>query len=138
MTAAPDRFSRYRQPFWASSSGGSCRLRCGVGELLRETVMLRRATVTSEECRRRAEEAQTLAAQTQDDWERELFKRITTQWHVLAVRKKDIEKPLSTPSRPALRRFVTSLINNISMSLFATGTAAAHHVNGSGTGLSVK
>ena len=67
--------------------------------------MLRRATVTSEECRRRAEEAQTLAAQTQDDWERELFKRITTQWHVLAVRKKDIEKPLSTPSRPALRRF---------------------------------
>ena len=54
--------------------------------------MLRRATITSEECRRRAEEAQTLAAQTQDDWERELFQRITTQWHVLAVHKKGKEE----------------------------------------------
>ena len=63
-----------------------------VDELLREPVMLRRATITSEECRRRAEEAQTLAAQTQDDWERELFQRITTQWHVLAVHKKGKEE----------------------------------------------
>jgi hypothetical protein len=63
-----------------------------VDELLRETEMPRHPSLTSEECRRRAEEAQTLAAQTQDDWERELFQRITTQWHVLAVHKKGKEE----------------------------------------------
>ena len=35
--------------------------------------MLRCPSMTSDECRSRAEEAQTLAAQTQDEWERELF-----------------------------------------------------------------
>jgi phosphodiesterase/alkaline phosphatase D-like protein len=53
--------------------------------------MLRRPSMTSDECRRRAEEAQTLAAQTQHDWERELLQRITTQWVVLAVHKKGME-----------------------------------------------
>jgi hypothetical protein len=48
--------------------------------------------MASDECRRRAEEAETLAAQTQDDWERELFQRITTQWVALAVHKKGKEK----------------------------------------------
>jgi hypothetical protein len=48
--------------------------------------------MTSDECRQRAEEAQTLAAQTQDDWERELFQRIATQWHVLAIHKKGKEE----------------------------------------------
>ena len=63
-----------------------------VDELAREPVMLRRPSMTSDECRRRAEEAQTLAAQTQDDWERELFQRIITQWHVLALHKKGKEE----------------------------------------------
>jgi len=54
--------------------------------------MLRYPFVTSDECRRRAEEAQTLAAQTQDDWERELFQCITAQWHVLAVHRKSKEE----------------------------------------------
>jgi hypothetical protein len=54
--------------------------------------MLRPPSITSDECRRRAEEAQTLAAQTQDDWERELFQRITTQWQVLAIHKKSKEE----------------------------------------------
>ena len=54
--------------------------------------MLRRPSMTSDECRRRAEGAQTLAAQTQDDWGRELFQRITTQWHVLALHKKGKEE----------------------------------------------
>jgi CRISPR/Cas system-associated protein Cas5 (RAMP superfamily) len=38
-------------------------------ELPRELAMLR----PSDECRRRAKKAQTLAAQTQDDWEKELL-----------------------------------------------------------------
>ena len=54
--------------------------------------MLRRPSLTSDECRRRAEEAQTLAAQTQDDWERELFQRIITQWHVSALHEKGKEE----------------------------------------------
>jgi hypothetical protein len=48
--------------------------------------------MASDECRHRAEEAQTLAAQTHDDWERELFQRIATQWVVLAVHKKGMEE----------------------------------------------
>jgi hypothetical protein len=40
--------------------------------------MLKRQSLTSSECGRRAEEAQTLADQTDDDWEREIFQRITT------------------------------------------------------------
>jgi hypothetical protein len=54
--------------------------------------MLRRPSMASDECRHRTEEAQTLAAQTQDDWERELFQRIATQWHVLAIHKKSMEE----------------------------------------------
>jgi hypothetical protein len=50
--------------------------------------MLQPTHTTSEECRRRAEEALALAAQTRDDWERELFQRITTQWQCLAVHKR--------------------------------------------------
>jgi hypothetical protein len=68
--------------------------------------MLRRPSMTSDECRRRAEEAQTLAAQTQDDWERELFHRITTQWHVLAIHKRGKEgklTPEAAPTRARLR-----------------------------------
>ena len=38
-------------------------------------------------CRHRAEEALTLAAQTQDDCEREAFQRIADQWIGLAVHK---------------------------------------------------
>jgi hypothetical protein len=53
--------------------------------------MLRRPSVASDECRHWAEEAQTLAAQTQDDWERELFQRIATQWVALAVHEKGKE-----------------------------------------------
>ena len=37
-----------------------------------------------------AEEALTLAVQTQDDWE--LVQRIATQWHALAVHKKGKEE----------------------------------------------
>ena len=54
--------------------------------------MLRRPPMASDECRHRAEEAQTLAAQTHDDWERELFQRIATQWVVLAIHKKGMEE----------------------------------------------
>jgi len=36
--------------------------------------------MTDDECQRRAEEAKSLAAQTQDLWEREAFLRIVTQW----------------------------------------------------------
>jgi hypothetical protein len=64
--------------------------------------MLRRPSMTSDECRRRAEEAQTLAAQIQDDWERELFQRITLQWHTLAVYKKGKEETLV--ARPRRKR----------------------------------
>ena len=53
--------------------------------------MLPRPCIASDECRHRAEEAQTLAAQTQDDWERELFHRIATQWRCLVVHKKGKE-----------------------------------------------
>jgi hypothetical protein len=53
--------------------------------------MLPRPSMASDECRRRAEEAQTLAAQTQDDWERELFQRIATQWQCWVVHKKGKE-----------------------------------------------
>ena len=53
--------------------------------------MLRCPSMASDECRHRAEEAQTLAAQTHDDWERELFQRIATQWVVLAIHKKGTE-----------------------------------------------
>jgi hypothetical protein len=48
--------------------------------------------MASDECRHRAEEAQTLAAQTHDDWERELFQRIATQWHVLGIHKRRKEE----------------------------------------------
>ena len=68
--------------------------------------MLRRPSMTSDECRRRAEEAQTLAAQTQDDWERELVQRITLQWHVLAIHKQGKEEkrtPEAAPTRARLR-----------------------------------
>ena len=64
--------------------------------------MLRRPFITSDECRRRAEEAQTLAAQTQDDWERELFQRIITQWVALAIHKEGTMK--TTPSSSNVRR----------------------------------
>ena len=50
-----------------------------------ESGMEQRLSITSRECRRRADEAQTLAAKTQDDWERELLQRITTQWDLLAA-----------------------------------------------------
>jgi hypothetical protein len=53
-----------------------------------ELGMEQRRSITSRECRRRADEAQTLAAQTQDDWERELLQRITTQWDLLAAIRK--------------------------------------------------
>ena len=53
--------------------------------------MLRRPSMASDECRQWAEEAQTLAAQTQDDWERELFQRIATQWVALAVHEEGME-----------------------------------------------
>jgi hypothetical protein len=53
--------------------------------------MLRRPSMPSDECRRQAEEALTLAAQTQDDFERELFQRIATQWQCLVVHKKGKE-----------------------------------------------
>jgi hypothetical protein len=49
-------------------------------------------------CRHRAEEALTLAAQTQDDWERELFQRIATQWQCLVVHKKGKEENTSEAS----------------------------------------
>jgi hypothetical protein len=52
--------------------------------------MLRRRPMASDECRHRAEEALTLAVQTQDDWE--LVQRIATQWHVLTVHKKGKEE----------------------------------------------
>ena len=54
--------------------------------------MLRRRPMASDECRHRAEEALTLAVQTQDDWELELLQRVATQWHVLAVHKKGKEE----------------------------------------------
>jgi hypothetical protein len=38
--------------------------------------MLRRRPMASDECRHRAEEALTLAVQTQDDWELELSQRV--------------------------------------------------------------
>ena len=53
--------------------------------------MLPHRSMASEECRHRAEEALTLAAQTQDDWERELFQRIATQWVALAVHEEGME-----------------------------------------------
>ena len=54
--------------------------------------MLRRPSMASDECRHRVEEAQTLAAQTHDDWEREVFQRIATQWQCLVVHKKGMEE----------------------------------------------
>jgi hypothetical protein len=70
------------------------------GAAINDTAWMRTAcpSITSDECRRRAEEAQTLAAQTLDDWERELFQGITTQWVALAVHKKGMEEECS--SRP--------------------------------------
>ena len=53
--------------------------------------MLRPPCMASDECRHRAEEALALAAQTHDDWERELFQRIATQWVVLAVHEEGME-----------------------------------------------
>jgi len=50
--------------------------------------MLQHICMTSEECRRRAEDALTLAAQAEDTWEREQFQRIITQWQCLAVHKR--------------------------------------------------
>jgi hypothetical protein len=50
--------------------------------------MLQVSHMSSEECRRRAEEALTLAAQAEDAWEREQFQRIISQWRSLAVHKR--------------------------------------------------
>ena len=60
--------------------------------------MLRRPSMAPDEFRHRAEEALTLAAQTQDDWERELFQRIATQWQCLVVHKKAKEENTSEAS----------------------------------------
>jgi hypothetical protein len=62
--------------------------------------MLRRPPMASDECRHRAEEALTLAAQTQDDWERELFQHIATQWVVLAVHKEGKEENRTPDASP--------------------------------------
>ena len=64
--------------------------------------MLRLPSMASDECRHRAEEALTLAAQTQDDWEWELFQRIATQWVVLAVHEEGKEEN-RTPKARTLR-----------------------------------
>ena len=64
--------------------------------------MLRRPSMAPDERRYRAEEALTLGAQTQDDWERELFQRIATQWVVLAVHKEGKEEN-RTPEARTLR-----------------------------------
>ena len=61
--------------------------------------MLQPTHATSEECRRRAEEALTLAAQTRDDWERELFQRITTNgsaWPCIRDARRRTVLPKST------------------------------------------
>ena len=50
--------------------------------------MLQPTHMTSEECGRRAEEALTLAAQAEDTWERDQFRRIITQWQCLAAYKR--------------------------------------------------
>jgi hypothetical protein len=50
--------------------------------------MLQITHMTSEECRRRAEEASTLAVQAEDTWEREKFLGIISQWQCLAVHKR--------------------------------------------------
>jgi hypothetical protein len=47
--------------------------------------MEQRRSIASRECQRRADEAETLAVQTQDDWERELLLRVATQWELLAA-----------------------------------------------------
>jgi len=41
--------------------------------------------LTAEEYQRRADEAKTLAAQTQDLWERETLLRVATEWQLLAA-----------------------------------------------------
>jgi hypothetical protein len=41
--------------------------------------------LTAEEYQRRANEAKTLAAQTQDLWERETLLRVATEWQLLAA-----------------------------------------------------
>ena len=43
--------------------------------------------MTADECRRRAEEAKALAAQTQDLGEREALLRVATQWQLIAAHK---------------------------------------------------
>jgi len=40
--------------------------------------------MTADECQRRADEAKSLAAQTQDLWERETLLHIATLWQLLA------------------------------------------------------
>jgi hypothetical protein len=50
--------------------------------------MLQPTHMTSEECRRHAEEALTLAAQAEDTWEREKLQGIITQWQCVAVYKR--------------------------------------------------
>jgi hypothetical protein len=40
--------------------------------------------LTAEEYQRRADEAKTLAVQTQDLWERETLLRVATEWQLLA------------------------------------------------------
>jgi hypothetical protein len=52
--------------------------------------------MTADECQRRADEAKTLAAQTQDLWERETLLRIATQWQLIASHRTAKEnKPTS-------------------------------------------
>jgi hypothetical protein len=52
--------------------------------------------MTADECQRRSDEAKTLAAQTQDLWERETLLRIATQWQLIASHKAAKEnKPTS-------------------------------------------
>jgi hypothetical protein len=52
--------------------------------------------LTAEEYLRRADEAKTLAAQTQDLWERETLLRVANEWPLLAAHKahKEARQPL--------------------------------------------
>ena len=64
-----------------------------VDELLREPVMPRHPSLTSEECRRRAEEAQTLSGSNSKTMgTRTLPTHHHPIWHVLAVHKKGKEE----------------------------------------------
>ena len=43
--------------------------------------------MTAKECQQRADEAKSLAVQTQDLWEREILLHIATQWQLLAAHR---------------------------------------------------